>query len=97
MRVSMLQAIIRLDGIISIKDTIRVVNSVNQKLKNMFSVSATEVDLLDSLQSTRLGVAYLIPDPLHGRSVLQKITLFLEDQIPRQLYAVEFHLEEPEC
>ena len=90
----MLQAIIQLDGITSIKDKRRIVTSVKQRLRNKFSVSAAEVDLLDSLQFAQIGAALVTNDPQHGRRVMQKITLFLEDQIPGRLYDVETHLEE---
>lgn len=94
MIVSMLQAIIHLDGITSLKDKRRVVRSIKQRLKNKFSVSAAEVDLLDSLQFAQIGAALVTNDADHGKKVMQKITLFLEDQIPGTLYDVEMHLEE---
>ncbi|MDA3835727.1 MAG: DUF503 domain-containing protein [Spirochaetales bacterium] len=90
----MLQGIIQLEGITSLKEKRRVVNSVKQRLRNKFYVSAAEVDLHDSLSFFQIGVALVTNDVLHGRRVMQKVMLFLEDQVPGVLYDVEFHSEE---
>lgn len=90
----MLQAIIQLEGITSLKEKRRVVNSIKQRLRNKFYVSAAEVDLHDSLQFAQIGAALVSNDKHHGQRVMQKITLFLEDQVPGVLHAVEIHSEE---
>jgi uncharacterized protein YlxP (DUF503 family) len=90
----MLQAIIQLEGIASLKEKRRVVTSVKQRLKNKFSVSAAEVDLHDSLTFAQIGVALVTNDPVHGRKVMEKITHFLEDQVPGILYDVEYQSEQ---
>lgn len=94
MIVSMLQGIIQLEGIHTLKEKRRVVNSVKQRLRNKFYVSAAEVDLHNSLTFAQFGVALVTNDALHGRRVMEKVTHFLEDQIPGVLYDVEFHYEE---
>ena len=95
MVVAMLQVIVKLpEGIGSIKDKRRIVNSLKQRIRNKFYVSSAEVALNDSLGFAQIGAALVTNSRAHGERVLHKIILFLENETSVGLYEVETHLEE---
>ncbi|MCF7943378.1 MAG: DUF503 domain-containing protein [Spirochaetia bacterium] len=95
MIVAMLQVIVKLpESLTSIKEKRRIINSIKQKMRNKFAVSAAEVDLNDSLSFAQLGAALVTNSKLHGEGVMQKIILFLESEHTVELYEAETHCEE---
>jgi uncharacterized protein len=79
MVVSMLQLIIELPEVTSIKEKRRMVNSLKEKLIKRYRVSAAEVDLQDSLGFAHLGVAVVSNSLTHGESIMQKVLHFSEE------------------
>jgi uncharacterized protein len=90
----MLQVVMRLEDISSLKDKRRIVRSLIDRIRHKFPVSAAEVDLLDSLSFAQIGAALVCNDAQYGDQVLQKIIRFLEQQAHATLYAAEVHSEE---
>ncbi len=95
MIVAMLQVIVKLpDGVLSIKDKRRIVQSIKQKMRSKFGVSAAEVDLNDSLSFAQIGAAFVTNSCSHGEGVMRKIILYLESEHAVELYEAETHCEQ---
>lgn len=80
MIVSMIQLIIELPEIGSIKDKRRVVKSLKEKLIRRYRISVAEVDLQDSLSFAQLGGAVVSNSREHGERVMQKTLHFVEEE-----------------
>ena len=80
MIVSMIQLIIELPDIGSIKDKRRMVKSLKEKLIRRYRVSVAEVDLHESLTFTQLGGAVVSNSREHGERVMQKLLHFVEEE-----------------
>ena len=80
MIVSMIQLLIYLDDIASIKDKRRAVKSLKDKLIRRYRISVAEVDLQDSLSFTHLGAAVVSNSKTHGEAVMQKVLHFVEEE-----------------
>ena len=80
MVVSMIQLIIELPEIGSIKDKRRMVKSLKEKLIRRYRISVAEVDLQDSLTFTQLGGAVVSTSRQHGEQVMQKALHFVEEE-----------------
>ncbi|MDR1932781.1 MAG: DUF503 domain-containing protein [Spirochaetales bacterium] len=93
MIVSMIQMIIELPDIDSIKTKRRIVHSLRDKLRVRFRVSAAEVDLQDSLSFTQIGCAMVSNSRRFGESVMQKILKFCEDEVPGRIQDVQISSE----
>ena len=95
MIVAMLQVILHLpEGLGSIKEKRRILNSLKQRLRNTFPVSVAEVDLHESMGFTQIGIALVTNSFEHGRSVLRRIELFLEREGNVSIYDLDTHCEE---
>ena len=93
MIVSMLQLIIELPDVDSIKGKRRIVNSLKAKVQQRFKVSIAEVDLTTSLRFTQIGVAYVSNSKKLGESVMQKVFTFIEDAAPGRIQDVQIYTE----
>jgi uncharacterized protein YlxP (DUF503 family) len=93
MTVSMVQFIIELPETTSIKDKRMVIHSLRDRIIRKFNVSCAEVDLQDSLSFAQIGAALVTNSRSHGESVMQKIILFVEDQVPGRLQDVNIYSE----
>ena len=80
MIVSMIQLLIYLDDIASIKDKRRAVKSLKDKLIRRYRISVAEVDLQDSLSFTHLGAAVVSNSKTNGEAVMQKVLHFVEEE-----------------
>jgi uncharacterized protein len=89
MVVSMIQLIIELPDLESIKDKRRIVNSVKDKLHKRFRLSTAEVDLQDSLSFAQIGGALVSNSKVFGESVLQKALSFVENEVPGRVQDVQ--------
>ena len=89
MIVSMIQLIIELPGLDSIKAKRRIVHSLRDRIRTRFRVSAAEVDLHDSLGFTQIGCALASNSKEFGESVMQKILKYCEDQAPGRIQDVQ--------
>jgi len=89
MVVSMIQLLIEIPGTMSLKDKRRIVNSLKDKLRMKFKVSAAEVDLHDSLSFAQIGAALVSNSRQYGESVLQKALRFAENEVPGRIHDVQ--------
>ncbi len=80
MVVSMIQLIIELPEIGSIKDKRRMVKSLKEKLIRRYRISVAEVDLQESLSFVQLGGAVVSNSREHGERVMQKALHFVEEE-----------------
>ena len=94
MIVSMIQMILEIPDIGSIKEKRRVVRSVKDKLQRRFNLSVAEVDLQDSLTFTQIGGAYVSNSRVFGESVLQKAFSMIENEVPVRIQDMSIHSEE---
>jgi uncharacterized protein YlxP (DUF503 family) len=94
MIVSMIQIIIEFPDIDSIKTKRRLVHSLRDKLRSRFRVSAAEVDLQDALSFTQIGCALVSNSKQFGESVMQKILLFCEDEVPGRIQNAQITSEQ---
>ena len=89
----MMQFIVELPESLSIKDKRRVVNSLKDKLQRKFKLSASEVDLQDSLAFSQIGVALVSNSRQFGEKVMQKAMAFVEDEGTVRLHDVSIFSE----
>jgi uncharacterized protein YlxP (DUF503 family) len=94
MVVSMMQLILEIPDVGSIKDKRRIVRSVKEKLQRRFRLSAAEVDLQDSLSFAHIGGALVSNSRSFGESVLQKAFAMVENEIPARIQDIQIHSEE---
>ncbi|MCK4543260.1 MAG: DUF503 domain-containing protein [Spirochaetales bacterium] len=94
MVVSMLQFIIELYGVESIKDKRRMVKSLKDRLYRKYRVSVAEVDLLESLSFTQIGVALVSNSREYGEKVMNKIEDFIEEEVLGRLHDVQIFSEQ---
>ncbi|MDR0322740.1 MAG: DUF503 domain-containing protein [Treponema sp.] len=94
MVVSMMQFILEIPDVTSIKDKRRIVRSVKDKLQRRFRLSAAEVDLQDSLSFAHIGGALVSNSRSFGESVLQKAFAMVENEIPARIQDIQIHSEE---
>ena len=94
MIISMIQLIIELPDIDSIKAKRRIVHSLRDRIRIKFKVSAAEVDLQDSLSFTQIGCALVSNSRQFGESVMQKILLFAENEVPGRIQDVQITSEQ---
>ena len=94
MVISMIQFVLELPEITSIKDKRRIVNSIKGKLISRYKISMAEVDLLHSLSFAQLGGAVVSNSKEHGESVMQKVLQFVEKDLPGMLTEVSISSEQ---
>ena len=85
MVVSMLQFIVEIPPITSIKEKRRIVGSLKDRIRVKFKVSVAEIDLQDSFRFAQFGIALVSNSRKYGESVMQKILRFAEDNSPGRL------------
>ena len=89
MVVSMIQFIIELPDVVSIKEKRRIVKSLKDKLQVKFKISAAEVDLHESLSFSQIGAAVVSNSRKYGESIMNKVLRFVEDEVPGRLQNVQ--------
>lgn len=80
MIVSMIQLLIELEDVSSIKEKRRQVKSLKEKLIRRYRISVAEVDLQESLGFTQLGAAVVSNSKSHGERIMQKVLHFAEEE-----------------
>jgi uncharacterized protein YlxP (DUF503 family) len=90
----MIQMILEIPDIGSIKDKRRIVKSVKDKLESRFHLSAAEVDLQDSLSFAQIGGALVSNSRSFGEKVLNKAFKMIENEIPVRIQDLKIHSEE---
>lgn len=63
----------------SLKEKRMIVKSIIAKLQNKFHVSAAEIDEQDTHQIIVIGVAAIVPHNAAADSLMEKISLFVEE------------------
>jgi uncharacterized protein YlxP (DUF503 family) len=94
MVVSMIQMILEIPDVDSIKVKRRIIRSVKDKLQRRFHLSAAEVDLQDSLSFAHIGGALVSNSRSFGESVLHKAFAMVENEVPARIQDVQIHSEE---
>ncbi|HKJ86124.1 MAG TPA: DUF503 domain-containing protein [Spirochaetia bacterium] len=94
MVVSMIQLIIELPEIGSIKDKRRVVKSLKEKLIRRYRISVAEVDLQDSLSFAQIGGAVVSNSREHGERIMQKTLHFVEEECLGRIQDVQIVSEQ---
>jgi uncharacterized protein YlxP (DUF503 family) len=94
MIVSMLQFIMEIPDVGSIKDKRHVVKSVKDRLQNRFHLSAAEVDLQDSLEFSQIGAALVSNSREFGEGVLQKAFRMVEEEWPVRIQDMQIYTQE---
>jgi len=95
MTVSMIKMVLEIPDSESLKDKRKVIKSLKDKIHRRFKVSVSEVDLLDSLSFSEIGIALVSNNKAFGESVMNKILGFTEDNFPgrvqdAQVYSQDF-------
>ena len=93
MVVSLIQFIIYLHDATNLKEKRRVVQSIKQRLHTKFKLSAAEVDLHQSTTFAQLGAALVSNSKKHGDEVIQKVILFVEQEVPGRVQDIVTHTE----
>lgn len=93
MVVSMIQLIISLPDVTSIKEKRRIVKSLKDKLIARYKITCAEVDLQDSLAFSQIGGAIVSNSRRHGEAVMQKVLHFVEEDVPGRLHDVKIMSE----
>ena len=94
MIVSMIQLILEIPDVGSIKEKRRIVRSVKDKLQRRFHLSAAEIDLQDSLAFAQIGGALVSNSKTFGESVLHKAFAMIENEVPVRIQDMSIHSEE---
>lgn len=89
MVVSMIQVILELPDVTSIKEKRRIVKSLREKLISRYRITAAEVDLHESLAFSQIGGAVISNSKRHGESVMHKVLAFIEDNAPGRVQDVK--------
>jgi uncharacterized protein YlxP (DUF503 family) len=85
MVVSMIQLIIELPAVQSIKDKRRIVKSLKDRIQQRYKVSIAEVDLQESLRFAQIGAALVSNSKRFVESVMHKILGYVEENTPGRL------------
>ena len=93
MIVSMMQLILELPDIASLKEKRRIVKSAKERLQRKFRLSIAEIDLHNSLTFSQLGVAVVTTSKQHGEKVLHKALSVMEDEVPARIQDVHIYTE----
>lgn len=93
MVVSMIQLVIELPDVTSIKEKRMVLLSLKDRIIRKYKISVAEVDLQDSLMFGQLGAAVVSNNRRHGEKVMNKVLAFVENQVPGRLHDVQIHTE----
>lgn len=94
MIVSMMQLVIELPDLLSIKEKRRIVKSLKDRVRVKFHVSIAEVDLQDSLSFSQIGAALVSNSKEYGEKVMNKILSFVEDNVPGRVHDVAIRTEQ---
>lgn len=89
----MIQLIIELPDIGSIKEKRRIVNSIREKLRVRFKISVAEVDLQDSRRFSQIGGAVVSNSKQYGEQVMMKVLNFVENEVPGRIQDVQIRSE----
>ena len=69
----------------SLKEKRMIVKSLTARLQNKFHVSAAEIDEQDTHQVIVIGIAAIVPHNAMADSLMDEISLFVEDNCEAQI------------
>ena len=76
---------LRASWVHSLKEKRMIVKSLIAKLQNRFHVSAAEIDEQDTHQIIVIGVAAIVPHNAMADSLMEEISLFVEENTDAQI------------
>ena len=76
----------------SLKEKRMIVKSLIAKLQNKFHVSAAEIDEQDTHQIAVIGVAAIVPYNAAADSLMEKISLFVEENTEAEIIDEEWEI-----
>ena len=85
MRIATIIFRLRASWIHSLKEKRMIVKSLVAKLQNKFHVSAAEIDEQDTHQIAVIGVAAIVPHNAAADSLMEKISLFVEENTEAEI------------
>ena len=94
MLVSMLQFIMEIPDVGSLKDKRRVVKSLKDRVRQRFKVSIAEVDLQESLRFAQIGVALVSNSRKFGESIMHRILRQVEEKAPVRIMDAKITTEQ---
>jgi uncharacterized protein YlxP (DUF503 family) len=90
----MIQILFEIPDVDNIKEKRRMIQSIKEKLRRRFHMSAAEVDLQDSLSFAQIGGALVSNSRTFGESVLHKAFEMIEQDLPVRIQDVSIYSEE---
>ena len=85
MRIAVMTFRLRASWVRSLKEKRMIVKSLIAKLQNRFHVSAAEVDEQDTHQIIVIGVAAIVPHNALADSLMEEISLFMEENTEAEI------------
>ena len=76
----------------SLKEKRMIVKSIIARLQNKFHVSAAEIDEQDVHQIIVIGVAAVVPHNAMADSLMEKISLFVEENTEAEIIDEEWEI-----
>jgi uncharacterized protein YlxP (DUF503 family) len=81
MHVGIIKFTIRLPGNQSLKGKRHIVHSLCQKIRNKFNLSVAEVDQLDDLKSSQIGISFVSNSHQLVHQIISQILAYLQQQV----------------
>ena len=94
MIVSMIKIIFEIPEATNIKEKRNVVKSIKDKMYRRFHMSASEIDMLDSISFAQIGGALVSNSKVFGETVMQKAFAMIEKETPVRIQDVSIYSEE---
>ena len=94
MIVSMIQIIVEIPHVASIKDKRRLVKSLKEKMIRRYRITAAEVDLQESLSFAQIGAAVVSNSKTHGEKIMHKVLHFVEEECMGRIQDVQIVSEQ---
>ena len=92
MRIAAITFRLRASWVHSLKEKRMIVKSLIAKLQNKFHVSAAEIDEQDTHQIAVIGVAAIVPYNAAADSLMEKISLFVEENTEAEIIDEEWEI-----
>ena len=84
-KVAIMTIRLRAEWVRSLKEKRMIVKSLIAKLQNKFHVSAAEIDEQDMHQIIVIGVAAIVPHNAYADSLMDEISMFIEENTEAEL------------
>ena len=92
MRIAVITFKLRASWVHSLKEKRKIVKSLISKLQNRYHVSAAEIDEQDIHQTIVIGVAAIVPHNAMADSLMDDISLFVEENTEAEIIYEESFL-----